>query len=461
MSTAQFGAIANAKKGEDWAFVDSSGAYSNFSVLKIPDGGYYLYDDALYLLTKLQDNGLVVWQKTLSVSARLVMADIMSDGTILFDGTRDELNDKGAIGRFNPDTGNFVWYKYFLMGSQVQLFTVKMSKDPTNTYAYVSFTRNTTADPNLAYATISQINLSNGSVNWTREVLAPTGLNSYVLKSKVDASGNVYLAGFYQQDSQSKWRGYLVKFNSSGTVQWQRVFTRTEAGDFTDRFFTEDVAVDSDGNIHVPGTYRYAGDPTYGDALYYSKINSSGALINHYSIIPDPVPTIDIPTFLESVRGSFLDSSNNYYMYVYGRFNRQISTQYTGTLVKISGGNTLSYLTTVYMGDSVTQRFSGPGGFAFDSSTGSLVFSIYTFVDGPETIYIKMPADGSSVGFTVAPKSLKASVKNIMPAVLSTPPVTFEASSMTIRNGTESYTFEDVSASTAATATYERYIQRF
>lgn len=462
MSTAQFGAIANAKKGDNWAFVDSSGSYLEQSILKIPSGGYYLYTSYSYVLTKLTDDGRVVWQKTLPVAADLKISEILADGTLLIEGFRDEVNDKGVIGRLNPDTGNFVWYKYFIMGFYVQAFTTAATKDSTDTHGYVTFTRNTAADPNLSHATISQFNLSNGSINWTREILSPTGFNSYSLKAKVDGSGNVYLTGVYIHDSSNNlWRGFLIKFNSSGTVQWQRLFTRNNTADFTDYFFTEGVAIDSFGNIHVPGTHRYAGSPTFGICLYYAKVDPSGNLLNHYSILPDPVPVQDFPTQIESVRNPLVDSSGNFYMSVYGRFNLGISNQYTGTIVKISGGNTLSYLSTLYFGNSVTEGFSGPGGMAIDTSANRLMFNVYRFTGGPEVVSFNVPSDGSASGITVAPKALKASYRDIMPATLAAPPVTFGAASTTIRNGTEAYTFEDISVATASTATYDKYIQRF
>ena len=465
MSSAQLGAISNSKKGENWAFVDDSGSYLDQSILKIPSGGYYLYMSYTFLLTKITDTGKVVWQKTLPVSANIALSDILSDGSILMSGYLDQFPDLGVVARLTPETGIFSWYTQFNMGAQIEMFSVTAAKEPSETHCYALFTRQVSGpDPNTDpyYATISRFDLSTGLPVWSREIVAPNGLRSFASTVKTDSSGNAYVNGHYQHDlANNLWRGFLVKFNTSGTTQWQKMLSRNNTGPATDFFFSENLSIDSSNNLHFSGTCRYGTDPIYGMALYYSKLNSSGTVLNHYLVLPDPVPAIEFPTQINSATASVVDSSGSCYLALYGQFDRSISTQISSTVLRISNGNTLDFLNTAYIGNSVTEGFSGPGAMSVDSSLNKMLFSVYRFTGGPEAITFYAPSDGSAAGIKVAPKALKANYENIMPAALSTPPVTVGSGVMTIRSATESFSITTPTISTAQVTTYQKYIQRF
>lgn len=462
MSTVRFGSVAT-KKGDNWAFLDGSGSYIQQSILRIPSGGYYIFVSYTNVLYKISDTGSIVWQKTVALGLNSYIEKIFSNGDILFWGFLSGSPNKGVIGRFNPETGSFSWYKQFVMGRQIEGNYLTM--DSTGTYGYLYFHRRINlTDPNTdpIYPTLSRINLSNGSIQWTQEIVPPGGLRGYSEKAVVDTSGNVYVGGWYLiQSDFSEYRGFIIKYNSSGTAQWQKVFTRTNIGSFTSIVSIETLALDSSDNLHVGAIYRYSKNPTYGNAFYYAKLDSSGNLLNQYSVLPDPVPSIEFPTNIQSVANFDVDSSNNAYAYLYGRFNNSISTQFAGTLLKISSGNTLSYLSTVFFGSSVTSGFSGTNGFALDNTNNKMTFGIYVFTGGPETITFNVPNNGSASGISLAPKSLRVNYKNVMPATLGTPPITMSAGSLTLRSVTESYTFEDPATPAVNSVTYEKYVQRF
>lgn len=464
MSTAQFGAIANGKKGDNWAFVDGSGSYSNPSILKIPSGGYYTFYTDTNRLSKVSDNGRLVWQKTISgFGAQMRLYKLLSNGDILAAGYVQGFYAKGAIARFNPESGTFSWVKHFIMGYQIELFTARINADDAGNYVYIYHTRKIAGDPNTqpTYPTLSKISLSDASVQWTREIVAAGGLRAYTADLVVDSSGNAYLGGTYTQSVDSEYRGFLIKYNSSGTALWQRQFTRTNIGPYTDYFWVETVGIDSSNNIHLPCIYRYDVGPVYGNAMYYAKVNSSGTILNQYSILPNPVPSINFPTYLNAINYCVTDSNDDAYFYAYGQFNYEVSTQQGATLVKISNGNSLSYLSNFYIGSSMTEGFSGPGGFAIDGESNRLALGVYRFTGGPENVILNIPTDGSASGARVSPKAFQITYRDETPAALGTPPVTFSTGSLTLRSATESYIWEDISTPTVTNVSAEQYVHRF
>lgn len=102
-----------------------------------------------------------------------------------------------------------------------------------------------------------------------------------------DAAGNVYAAGdFYNttnfgggnRTSNGGADIMLVKFNSAGVYQWDRVF-----GDVADQQFASSVATDASGNVYIAGAFfgsvNFGGGvlTSLGDRdLFVAKFNSAG-----------------------------------------------------------------------------------------------------------------------------------------------------------------------------------------
>ena len=105
----------------------------------------------------------------------------------------------------------------------------------------------------------------------------------------VDASGNVYITGSYSRTAifasgsmtaQGSLDVFIAKYNSIGTLQW----VRSAGGTSDDR--GRGIAVDASGNVYITG--YYSGTATFSgvsltsaggsDNVYVAKYNSSGAL---------------------------------------------------------------------------------------------------------------------------------------------------------------------------------------
>jgi hypothetical protein len=87
---------------------------------------------------------------------------------------------------------------------------------------------------------------SSGTEQWQKG-LGGSGIEQFFGHSTTDSSGNTYGGGYTTSAGQGTFAQYLVKWNSSGTVQWQR--TLSMSGQHTGR----DVSFDSSGNVYMCG----------------------------------------------------------------------------------------------------------------------------------------------------------------------------------------------------------------
>jgi uncharacterized delta-60 repeat protein len=141
-----------------------------------------------------------------------------------------------------------------------------------------------------AYLTAVAKYNSAGTLQWQRQLGVPGSADSPGYAVAVDGSGNVYVGG------SSDWdRGnadfMVVKYNSSGTLQWQVYL----GGSGTDEIYG--LAVDSSANVYVTGISS--------SDLLIVKYNTSGTVLFQrrlYSLV------VDIGY------GVALDSSGNIYI---------------------------------------------------------------------------------------------------------------------------------------------------
>ena len=116
---------------------------------------------------------------------------------------------------------------------------------------------------------VLQLN-SSGVIQWERNIGSSN--SQYYIAVSTDSSGNVYTAGRTNASGQGGYDFLIAKYNSSGTEQWQITFG-------TNSPHTEEawgIDVDSSGNVYVSGVYVISGTSQSGWAV--AKFNSSGSL---------------------------------------------------------------------------------------------------------------------------------------------------------------------------------------
>ena len=86
----------------------------------------------------------------------------------------------------------------------------------------------------------------------------------------VDSSGNVYVTGYITSQGAGGNDAIIAKYNTSGTIQWQRILggASSEIG--------YGIAVDSSGNVYVAGSTASQG--AGGNDAIIAKYNTSGTI---------------------------------------------------------------------------------------------------------------------------------------------------------------------------------------
>lgn len=106
----------------------------------------------------------------------------------------------------------------------------------------------------------------NGDIQWQRALNSTGQLRSVV----VDSSDNIYICGTTSTSGAGGNDGLLAKYNSSGTIQWQRTLGLSGS----DTFY--DIALNSSGDVYVVGTTSSQGAGNADNLV--AKYNSSGTI---------------------------------------------------------------------------------------------------------------------------------------------------------------------------------------
>jgi len=217
------------------------------------------------LVAKYDSSGAIQWQRILSNSdvANFNGVSLDSAGNVYLVGsTQASPPTSCLIVKYNS-SGTLQWQRT-LSSTSTDVFhaiAVDSSGD-----VYVVGTSGSSSGPGSESAIIVKYN-SSGTLQWQR--FFGGLLNEQGLAISLDSSSNVYITG----DTQSTGAGFrdliIVKYNSSGTLQWQRIL----GGAFND--IGRSVILDSSNNIYVAGQT----DPTGADVDFLIvKYDSSGTI---------------------------------------------------------------------------------------------------------------------------------------------------------------------------------------
>lgn len=170
----------------------------------------------------------------------------------------------------------------------------------------------------------------------------------------VDSSGNVYVVGHTPGqllgDNAGFYDGFLVKYNSSGVLQWTQEI-ETSTNDYVNA-----VAVDNAGNIYIGGSTQSNSAFGYNDA-FVAKYNSSGTQLW--------IAKLDASTN-DEVKDIALDSAGSLYItgITFGSLGGTNAGSYDGWLAKLSSSNG----DTAWLRQFGTSGYDEANGVAVDSS---------------------------------------------------------------------------------------------
>jgi hypothetical protein len=249
-----------------------------------------------------------------------------------------------------------------------------------------------------------------GSKTWSR-TYTPAGTNSSEGgRLDLDASDNIYLVTKREYNlSGGRWQ--VIKYNSAGTIQWQKDILGSTWNDGWDI-----AASDSDGSVITTGSISNSSRPTI------FKLNTSGTLVwqlanmtgGNYHAIPaiDSSNNVYIGRSLSA--GAAIEKFNSAGTWQWGRTFAPLTSGQMGMAVD-STGNT--YLGTYTASSIVIAKYNSAGTIQWQrqmtSSSGSLTTSegwanisangdsiAFSCYDGGNNsgLVFKLPADGSKLG---------------------------------------------------------------
>lgn len=114
---------------------------------------------------------------------------------------------------------------------------------------------------------------SSGVIQWQR-ILGNASYNDIPYSMTVDSSSNVYVVG-YSEVTANLSKILVVKYNSSGTIQWQKSLSYEYASGYGINFGLS-VATDSSSNVYITGQTYLGTTPSYDIPIV--KMDSSGAI---------------------------------------------------------------------------------------------------------------------------------------------------------------------------------------
>jgi hypothetical protein len=344
----------------------------------------------LAVLLKRDTTGAFTFQRQFTVPGDLTdfyNTKTDSSGNIYLSGQtkNSSTSRKAALIMKLNSSGVIQWQKIWTNSSaRGNEFTYDVFVDSSGNVYAGGGTRNTSTTAAYYFTTLKYN--SSGTFQWASELSSGISGDGATASYSVatDSSGNVYSGGISRVTGQSSsGQAYLVKYNSSGTLQWQKSFWSTGGSSFASSI--KSLAVDSSANIYVTGDLQLSTSPANSPA-YVAKFNTSGTRqwdTRIYSTSNDATGS-----------GLVLDSSAN--VYVAGQVQRAGSSYYDGFLIKFNSAGTVQWQRTFS-----TTYSTYIYGLAIDETGNNLfVTGQSRYTDNSDFYHFehKVPLDGSKTG---------------------------------------------------------------
>ena len=359
-----------------WIATLSGGTFDRGSAVGVDStGNVYMVgraftasDDYETVLVKYDGNGSVQWQRTLGATSGDEGAGLAIDtsGNVYIAGSTTSTGSWEAfVAKYNP-SGTLQWQRT-LGGIDVDYgFSVALDASA-NVYIAGAAASQGAGDYDLLIAKYD----SSGAIQWQRTLGGTADDTGYGIA--VGGLGGVYVAGGVASAGAGGYDAFLVKYNSSGTLQWQRVL----GGANTDGAYA--VAADASDNAYLLGYTNSQGSGGYDILL--AKYDSSGTIQWQRSLGGAST---------EIGYGVTVDSSGNPYIVGY------TTTQGAGSadilVAKYNSSGALQWQRI--LGDS----FSNSGYGIVVDSTGNMYATGRTDASPTKVMTFKLPSDGTLTG---------------------------------------------------------------
>ena len=342
-------------------------------------------------LAKWNKKGALQWQKSVNLSTtnyRRGSLHVDGSNNIYLTGMGgNSAGDGMFIFKFASD-GTLTWQRK--LATDDKMYSYGMTSDSSgNIYVTGRLTFASASGDEHMFATKYN---SSGTLQWCKHFTMSGGRVTDGQEIGVDSSDNVYIVGrIYCASCGGAWKAVLIKLNSSGAEQFNRVLT-----DSSEVLYGHGLTMDSSDNVYISTWSTGGGDKK----LTIHKFNSSGTSQWQRKLYG----TATNYNYLDDPGGLAVDSDDNIYaMRRVTRSNGHSSGQDRIGIFKYNSSGTIQWQRSYRMTDSGGS--SGIGNEArFITTLGN--HSIYFCLNSPETnddngydlMVVKYPTDGSFTG---------------------------------------------------------------
>lgn len=265
---------------------------------------------------------------------------------------------------------------------------------------------------------------SSGTVQW-QKYFGDTDNQGVSPAIATDSSDNVYVA-FSDVFISGNFTICLAKFNSSGSLQWQKYF-ETDSSEIVGG--PGNLVVDSNDDVIV--ACRTAESGFGSNDVSVIKVNSSGSEVWNAAI---GSAQADTPTGLAT------DSSNNIYVF----FDREVAVASVDNayIVKYDSSGTIQFQREI----DASKTFAS--GFSINTNDDMLFLADCELVNTSDLLFGKLPNDGSLTGtYTLGGETVEYSASSLSTGTISysTGNASFTVSSASLTTSSSSMTSEDTS----------------
>ena len=359
---------ANDDEGRGTIFDSNGNVYMVGDIEEV--GGSNNRDDCQ--IVKYDKDGAIQWQrriKTGSFDNDVFYAVAVDSSDNVYAAGKVDNAGISVLAKYNT-SGTIQWQRKLHDGANYSAFRAITIDSSDNIYVAGSGP----VDTGVRDALLAKYNTS-GTLQWQR-ALGKSSRYSHFLGVKTDSSGNIYVSG---SDGDND---LIAKYNSSGTLQWHK----TIADNAYTLSNTQDIALDSSGNIYGVG---FTNIPNVANTMYCYKLNSSGDM--QWSRLVNHVANRNEEAYSVVVNG---DDD----IFVIGESYMLSASHLAGIILKFNSSGTLQFTRTFMNSDSDEfTRFRR----GHSDGNGNLLITGQTntgAVGQTDMLVLKVPDDGSLTG---------------------------------------------------------------
>jgi len=421
---------------------------------------------------KISTQGAFQWQRAIGVTAPIYETIGCYDGTVdisgfpYFCGNLYFTNASGTLGSIAT------LVKYNSNGSLVFQYSMRDTTFTGGLSPEMSYKAITVDSNNNIFAAGTHIMVpdyenrgilikynSGGVVQWQRAIRGTnpaTGMYAYIVNNaiKTDVSGDVYVGGEYI-NSSGGYIGALTKYNSTGTIQWQRsLLTSANGANAANNIGVGSLEVDSQRNLYGILIDRQ-NDLLTQNVFHVFKYDTNGNLVWRKKATlnePDQDPTY--PPYIDFGRIKLIDNENSivvggFYRYYDITFNYRRSKAFIIKYSTLNGALQYQrFFTNSYCDDSFTSSDIQLKDINVtrNSNLMNVLFAVYKYTEGayPASHVVSLKTNGGNLGTWTLPysdtNSNPATFTMTTGNIVTDATGTFTSSTITLTGVTPTYT---------------------